>query len=282
MELGRPTIGVRSGGWAGWRFLFLHATVLVCVFLSSCQKSSSSTPDDGQRSVAVAAASDLKFALEDVLVGFRTKHPDIRVETTYGSSGNFFAQLQNRAPFDVFFSADMTYPMRLIEGGHARRGSEFMYAHGRLVLWAPADSKVDVEKLGMQALVEPEVRKVAIANPQHAPYGRAAEAAMKKAGLYDRVQSKLVLGENIAQTAQFVESGSVDLGLIALSLALSAPMKGKGRYWEVPEYMHPTLEQAGVILTWAKDLGAAEELRAFVMSPEGRSVLERYGFVIPN
>jgi len=260
----------------------LRAVLLVCVLLAACQKEKSSSPGAEQRIVAVAAASDLKFALEDVLTGFRGKHPDIRVEPTYGSSGNFFAQLQNRAPFDVFFSADVSYAMRLIEGGQARRGSEFIYAHGRLVLWAPAGSKVDVEKLGMAALLEPEVRKVAIANPQHAPYGRAAEAAIKKAGLYDQVSPKLVLGENIAQTAQFVESGSVDVGLIALSLALGGSMKGKGRYWEVPEYEHPTLEQAGVILTWAKDPGAAEELRAFVMAPEGRSILERYGFVIPN
>jgi molybdate transport system substrate-binding protein len=149
-------------------------------------------------------------------------------------------------------------------------------------LWVPQGSGIDVEKLGMRALVDPAARKVAIANPAHAPYGRAAEAAIKHFGLYQEVQPKLVLGENIAQTAQFVQSGAADIGLIALSLALSGPMKEKGHFWAVPAETHPTLEQAGVILAWTKDPSAAGDLRAFVISKEGQTILERYGFVVPK
>jgi molybdate transport system substrate-binding protein len=234
------------------------------------------------RTVSIAAASDLKFALEDELTAFRAFHSDIAVTATYGSSGNFFAQLQNHAPFDMFLSADANYPRKLEEAGLAQKGSEFVYAHGRLVVWVPATSSIDVEHLGLRAVLDPAARKVAIANPEHAPYGRAAEAALKKEGIYDAVQPKLVLGENIAQAAQFVQTGAADVGIIALSLALSGPMKDKGRYWSVPLDSYPTLEQAGVILAWAKDVAAAEEVRTFVMSPEGRSILGRYGFVVPR
>jgi molybdate transport system substrate-binding protein len=204
------------------------------------------------------------------------------VEVSYGSSGAFFAQLQNGAPFDMFFSADVRYPHQLEEGGLTQKGSAFIYAHGRLVLWVPESSSIDVQKLGMKALVDDAAHKVAIANPEHAPYGRAAEAAMKTAGLYEQVKPRLVLGENIAQTAQFVQSGAADIGILALALALSGPMKDKGRYWEVPADSYPTLEQEGVILGAAKDRAAAGEFRAFVMSAEGRAVLERYGFVVPR
>jgi molybdate transport system substrate-binding protein len=236
--------------------------------------------DASSQSVSIAAASDLKFALEDVLSAFRTSHPGIAVDATYGSSGNFFAQLQNHAPFDMFFSADVSYPRKLAEAGLTKKDSEFVYAHGRLVVWVPDDSPVDVQKLGLRALLDPAVHKVAIANPEHAPYGRAAEAALKKAGIYQEVRPKLVLGENIAQTAQFVQTGAADAGLIALALALSGPMKDKGRYFEVRAASDPALEQAGVILVWAKD--GASEVRAFVMSREGQSILARYGFTTPG
>src|SRR5439155_21360664 len=134
--------------------------------------------------------------------------------------------------FDLFFSADMEYPRRLIEQGLALPESAFLYGIGHLVVWVPRDSSLDVERLGLQALLDPSVRKIALANPKHAPYGRAAEAALKPAGLYDKVQARLVYGENVAQTAQFVETGSADVGLIALSLALAPALRGQGRYGE--------------------------------------------------
>jgi molybdate transport system substrate-binding protein len=230
----------------------------------------------------VAAAADLKFALDDLISHFERRHPDIAVKATYGSSGNFFAQLSNKAPFDIFFSADIDYPRKLIGEGLAASDSEFLYAVGRIVVWVPDASPLDLEKLGIRAVADPSVRKVAIANPQHAPYGRAAEAALKKLGVYASVKDRLVLGENIAQTAQFVETGAADIGLIALSLAKAPSMQGKGRYWPVPLESYPPLRQGGVILSWAKDREATRLLRDFVTGEEGRRILAGYGFELPK
>jgi molybdate transport system substrate-binding protein len=234
------------------------------------------------REVRVAAAADLKFAFDDVASEFEKKHPGIKVTVTYGSSGNFFTQLSNKAPFDLFLSADIDYPHKLIESGLAVKDSEFLYAVGQIVVWVPSSSKLDLDRLGIEAVADPSVRKLAIANPKHAPYGRAAEAALKKLGVYDKVKDRLVLGENIAQTAQFVESGSADVGVIALSLALAPAMRDKGRYWTVPFDAYTRLEQGGVILEWAKDRKAAEALRAFMTADEGRAILKRHGFRLPG
>src|SRR5207253_2239343 len=136
--------------------------------------------------------------------------------------------------------------------------------------------------LGIQALLDPAVRKIAIANPIHAPYGRAAEAAMKKLGVFEKVQDRLVYGENISQTAQFVESGAADIGMISHSLAVAPALRDKGRYWEVPMHAYPPLEQGGVILSWVEDRAAAEALRGFVLGEEGKLILSRYGFRPPG
>jgi molybdate transport system substrate-binding protein len=237
---------------------------------------------EGEREVRVAAAADLKFALDDLVADFQRRHPAIRVRVTYGSSGNFFAQLSSKAPFDLFLSADVEYPRRLIEQGLATREDEFLYAVGHLAVWVPADSTLDLERLGIGALLDPGVRKVAIANPRHAPYGRAAEAALQKLGVYDKIKGKIVNGENVAQTAQLVEAGSADAGVIALSLALAPRMRAKGRYWEVPLDAYPRLEQGGIILSWAHDRSAARDLRAFLLAAEGKAVLKRYGFFLPE
>jgi molybdate transport system substrate-binding protein len=236
----------------------------------------------GTRVVSVGAAADLKFALDEAVAEFRRTHPDIDVQVTYSSSGNLFAQLTNRAPFDLFLSADVGYPRRLIDQGLAGKDTEFLYAVGHLVVWVPRDSVLDVERLGIQALLEPSVRKVAIANPAHAPYGRAAEAALKKLGVYDRVRERLVFGDNVAQTAQFVQTGSADVGVIALSLALAPSLRDAGRYWEVPLDAYPRLEQGGVILDWVKDREATQELRDFLTGKEGRALLKKYGFLLPG
>jgi molybdate transport system substrate-binding protein len=239
-------------------------------------------PPAAEREVRVAAAADLKFAFDEVASEFQTQNPGVKVSVTYGSSGNFFAQLSNQAPFDLYLSADIDYPRKLIAAGLAVRESEFVYAVGHLVVWVPGGSELDLDRLGIRAVADPSVRKVAIANPRHAPYGRAAEAAMKKLGVYDDVRDRLVLGENVAQAAQFVESGAADVGVIALSLAMAPPMRGKGRYWSVPPDAHPRLEQGGAILTWAKDAEATRAVRAFLSGPEGRAVLKRYGFMLPG
>jgi molybdate transport system substrate-binding protein len=239
-------------------------------------------PSPGRRVLTVAAAADLKFALDEVVAAFERRHPDVKVKVTYGSSGSFFAQLSNQAPFDVFFSADMDYPRKLIAEGRAAPESEFVYGVGRLVVWVPKDSGINVEARGVEALADPAVRKIAIANPRHAPYGRAAEAALKHLGVFEAVREKIVHGENVAQAAQLVQSGAADAGLIAHSLALAPALREEGRFWEVPLDAYPRLEQGGVILSWAGDRDAAERLRAFVLGDEGKAALRRYGFFLPE
>ena len=270
----------------GRRFSSLIAAGLPLVLalcltgLSGCG-GEKATPGSGKE-VRVAAAADLKFAFDEVASEFQKKNPDIKITITYGSSGNFYAQLSNKAPFDLFLSADIAYPRKLTDSDLAVKESEFVYAVGHIVVWVPNSSKLDLDKLGIQAVTDPSVKKLAIANPRHAPYGRAAEAALKKLGVYDEVKDRLVLGENIAQTAQFVASGNAAAGIIALSLALAPAMREKGRYWMVPLDAYPRLEQGGVILTWAQDREAAQALRAFMTDRAGRAILKRYGFLMPE
>ena len=232
------------------------------------------------RRVSVAAAADLKWALEEVRREFCAEHPDIQVETTFGSSGQFYAQLTQKAPFDLFLSADLDYARKLQEAGLGH--SLFTYAVGRLTLIVPSGSKLDLDKLGLKALLDPSVLHVAMANPIHAPYGRAAQAALAGAGLGAQVQPKLVLGENVSQAAQFVHTGAAEAGLVALSLAQAPEMRARTRSWLVPRELHPALEQGGVVLAWARDREAAEALRAYLTGPRGRAVLARYGFEAPK
>ena len=230
--------------------------------------------------ISVAAAADLQFALPDLSARFE-KQTGHKVNVSYGSSGNFFSQIQNGAPFDLFFSADIEYPRKLEAAGLAEPGTLFLYAVGRLVIWTPSGSGVDPAKRGWDVLLDPSVQKIAIANPAHAPYGRAAVAAMKKLGIFDKVESKFVYGENISQTAQFVESGNAQAGILALSLALSPAMKGKGSYWEIPAELHPPIEQGAIVLRGSAKKEVARAFLAFVRSAEGRAVLESYGFHVP-
>jgi len=231
--------------------------------------------------VRVAAAADLQFALGDLLRRFEDAHA-VDVEVSYGSSGTFYAQLLNRAPFDVFLSADLEYPRQLATRGLTLANSEFEYAIGRLVVWVPSSSALDVEKQGLSALRSDSIAHVAIASPEHAPYGRAAVAAMRSAGVYDAVQPKLVFGENVAQALQFVQSGAADAGMVALSLALAPTVKSQGRYAEIPIATYPRMAQGGTILKWAGDVESARALRAFVMGTEGRAILKEYGFFLPE
>jgi molybdate transport system substrate-binding protein len=231
--------------------------------------------------LTIAAAADLKFALDDLVKQFEEKYPATKVNVTYGSSGNFFAQFQNGAPFDLFFSADIGYPRKLAEKGLGA-DDVFLYAIGCIVVWVPKDSPVAVDKLGIKALLEPSIRKIAVANPDHAPYGRAAVAALKALNVYDQVASRLVYGENIAQTAQFVQSGAADVGILALSLAVAPQMRDAGRFWQVPLDAYPRMEQGGIILKSAKNLETARAFRDFVLGDHGREVLKHYGFYLPE
>jgi molybdate transport system substrate-binding protein len=240
------------------------------------------SPQKGRRELLVAAASDLKFAMGEIVQDFQKDHPEITVKVTYGSSGNFYSQLSNQAPFDLFFSADISYPRKLSEQGLTLPSTEFLYAMGYIVVWVPKSSPIDVERLKIEALRHDSVRHIAIANPKHAPYGKAAEAALRSLGIYAAVQQKLVLGENISQAFQFVQSGNAEVGIVALSLALAPSVKEQGRYWQIPLDAYPRLEQGGVILKWVKDPEAAQNFREFVTGSKGRSLLKRYGFYLPG
>ncbi len=232
------------------------------------------------RPLTIAAASDLQSVLPQLAARFE-QEAATRVALTFGSSGNFFTQIQNGAPFDVFLSADVDYPRRLASAGLAEPGSIRPYATGRLVLYASSQGGVDPSK-GLAVLADPRVRRVAIANPEHAPYGRAAVAALTHDGLYDRVRGKLVLGENISQAAQFVQSGNAEVGLLALSLALSPALRASGRYIEVPDTFYPTIEQAAVIVRASASKDAAKQFLTFLGRPDTVRDLRAAGFLPPG
>ena len=269
-------------------FRGLRAAVLAAALgimaTAGCGQGSGTASDEaaaGRVTVRVAAAADLKFALEEVKTELGRSQPDIGLVISYGSSGTFFQQLSNGAPFDVYLSADLTYPAQLAEAGKAGKADVFRYAVGRLVVWAPKGSPVDATR-GLASLSGREVTKVAIANPEHAPYGKAAVSAMQSAGVYEAVKDKLVLGENVAQAAEFAESGNAQVGVFALSLALSSHLKDKGRYAEIPLETYPRIDQGGVIMADAAHPEAAHKVKDFLLGEQGRKILERYGFSLPH
>src|SRR5438552_5280140 len=231
--------------------------------------------------VTVAAAADLNAALTELAASYE-KSGGGAVRLSFGSSGNLFHQIQNGAPFDVFFSADLDYPNRLIEAGLAEKSSFYRYAVGQLVLWVPASSPLDVEHRGMDSLLDPSVKKISLANPEHAPYGRAAVAALRHFGLYEKVSDRFVFGENVSQAAQFVESGNAQAGFVALSHAMAPGMREKGRYWIVPSDAYPALQQAAVILSYSSKKAEAAAFLQYIQEPEAIGVLRHYGFSVPE
>jgi molybdate transport system substrate-binding protein len=239
-----------------------------------------SIPAASAEEIFVAAAADLSFVFPELAAGFE-KESGHRLRLSFGSSGNLFSQIENGAPFDLYFSADSEYPRRLEATGQVEPGTLYPYALGRMVLWVPSGSRLDVGR-GLGVLLDPAVGKIAIANPRHAPYGRAAVAALEHARLYAGVQSKLVFGENISQAAQFVESGNADVGILALSLVVAPAMKHKGRYFEIPPGDYPPLEQACVLLKSSQHKPAARLFLEYLRTPETIALLTRYGFTPPR
>jgi molybdate transport system substrate-binding protein len=267
----------------------LRATpVFLAVWLctSSCERvgapSSAPTASAPSTTLTVAAAADLTFAFDELTSAFRRQQPDIDLRVTFGSSGNFYAQIVNQAPFEVFLSADREYPRRLVADGLADAGSEFFYAIGRLVVWARTAAADDAMTDLGEFLRQTTAPRIALANPAHAPYGRAAEHTLKHFASYERLRERLVFGDNVAQTAHFAESGAADLAFIARSLAVAPALQSRGRYWDVPAEAHPPLEQTGVILKGTRRPEAAARLRDFILSAEGRTILQRFGFDPPS
>jgi molybdate transport system substrate-binding protein len=228
--------------------------------------------------ITIAAAADLKFALEEIVAGFRQGHPGEKVATVYGSSGKFHTQIQQGAPYDLFFSADIAYPRQLAEKRFAASAVQ-PYACGRIVLWSASR---DAGKMTIADLADPGIRKIAIANPRHAPYGKRAEEALRAAGVWQKVESRLVMGENIAQTAQYVQSGNADVGIIALALALNKELASKGSYTLIPENLHQPLEQGFIVTKHAAGNELAKTFADYMASAQARRIMVHYGFVLPG
>lgn len=231
-----------------------------------------------QQPVRIAAAADLRFALDDILELYRADHPERSIEVIYGSSGRFRAQIVNGAPFDLYFSADIAYPRALAEAGLA--ATEVVpYALGRIVLWS---STAEASELTLADLQQPEFRRIAIANPRHAPYGARAKEALESAGLWQSLEPKLVFGENIAQTMQLVQSGAAEVGIIALSLVLSPAVLEQGGYSLIDDALHQPLEQGFIVTARATENETAHHFARYIVQNESRSIFRAYGFVLPN
>lgn len=228
--------------------------------------------------ITVAAAADLKFALDEIVAAFERTSPADNVTVVYGSSGKFHAQIRQDAPYDLYFSADIAFPRALARDGFA--ASEVRpYAVGRLVLWS---ARLDATQMALASLADPKITRIAIANPKHAPYGKRAEEALRAAGLWQEVEPKLVYGDNIAHTAQFVQTGNAQVGVIALSLALSPQLARQGGYHLIPADLHARLEQGYIVTKRAAASALARRFAAYMESPPARAVMSRYGFMPPG
>ena len=228
--------------------------------------------------ITIAAAADLKFAMDEIISTFKQANPGDELDAIYGSSGEFNTQIRQGAPYDLYFSADIAFPRELVKAGNAATAVK-PYAFGRIVLWS---AERDASKMSLQDLTDPTITRIAIANPRHAPYGQRAEEALRASGLWEKVESKLVYGENIAQTAQFVQTGNAQVGIIALSLALNPALASKGGYWLVPDHLHAPLEQGYIITKRAADNALAKRFADYMGSQSARTVMTRYGFVLPG
>lgn len=228
--------------------------------------------------ITVAAAADLKYAMDEIAASFKKTNPGEEVDVVYGSSGNFHTQIQQGAPYDIFFSADISFPRELAKNGFA--ASEVKpYAIGRIVLWS---ANQDATKMTLSSLTDPKFTYIAIANPKHAPYGKRAEEALRASGLWEKVEPKLVYGENIAQTAQFVLTGNAQVGIIALSLAMNPTLASKGGYWLIPDNLHEPLEQGFIITQRAAANALAKRFSDYMSRKAARSIMTKYGFVLPG
>ena len=247
----------------------ISAIVLWAVLLSSARA----------QEITIAAAADLRPVLEEIAAHFQTLSA-AHIKTIYGSSGNFYQQIQNGAPYDLFFSANLDYPKKLESAGLIVPGSYYEYARGKIVLLVSANSKLDLTR-GLKVLLDPTVKRIAIADPSHAPYGQAAVAAFKAENIYDQVSAKLVTGENISQTASFVLSGAADAGMVALSLALSPSTSSQVRFAEIPAHDYSPIQQACVVLRSSKNQSYAAQFQSYIRSLDAAKIFERYGFEVP-
>lgn len=230
--------------------------------------------------VTIAAAANLVYALEELKTEFKKSDPATELQLVLGASGSLVAQIQHGAPFDLFLSADLEYPQQLIDRGLAGSPSVITFAVGRLVLWS---TRPDVDVSSLPALLKsPHVKRIAVANLVTAPYGKATREALTRINLWEQAQPRLIYGENITQTAQFVETGNADVGFVALSLVLSPRLTPKGRWLEVDPSLYSPLDQGAVLTKRGAGNPAAARVMAFLRSAEARAVFERFGYRVPK
>jgi len=225
--------------------------------------------------IRIAAASDLRYAMDEIVSAFQAEFPEDKVDVTFGSSGKFATQIQQGAPFDLYFSADISYPRQLESEGLAA-SPVYPYAIGRIVLWSMK------KELQLTELIDKSVKRIAIANYRHAPYGQRAKEALESIGVWDLIAEKLVMGDNISQAAQYVETGAADAGIVALSLVLSPALKDKGHWMLIDELFHEPLVQGFVITKNAMDHDLAKTFADFMSRTETIEVLKKYGFTLPE
>lgn len=228
--------------------------------------------------ITIAAASDLNFAMDEIVAAFTKANPGDEFDVVYGSSGKFYTQIRQGAPYDLYFSADIAFPRELAEAGLA--ASEVKpYAIGRIVLWS---ASMDASTMTLANLTDPGITRIAIANPKHAPYGKRAEEALRASGLWEKVEPKLVYGESIANTAQFVHTGNAQIGIIALALAVNPELANKGGYRLISDDLHEPLEQGFIITKRAEGNALAHRFADYMGSAPARAVMTTYGFVLPG
>jgi molybdate transport system substrate-binding protein len=230
-----------------------------------------------ERPLTIAAAANLKDVMQALVADFRKTHADAKVDVVLGSSGKFAQQIAHGAPYDLFFSADLEYPQRLV-AERLTTGRVRTYARGQLVLWSATR---DAHRLTLKDLADPAIRRIAIANPKLAPYGGRAQQALERAGIWDKVRDKLVFGENVSQAAQFADSGGADVALIPLSLALSPVLKQRGAHVIIPESQSAPLEQGFVILKRATGDPLAAAFAKYVVSVPARAIFATHGYLAP-
>ena len=260
------------------------AALLVAVgvtILGGCTRPAPKRASQAPTKIRVAAATDLRSCLDALTDAFQIEHPNVDLLPTFGASGVLLTQLKSGLETDLYLSADIAYARDLAAAGLAAEADVFESAQGRLVIWVRNESPIDVAKLGAEALLDTSVRRVAIANPLHAPYGRAAVAALEHLGLHERLNEKLAVGESATQAAQYVESGAAEVGILPLALAKGTRLMERGRFWVVPAEAHPPIRHGGAIHTRAIDREATVAFRDFLLSPAGRAILARYGFEFP-
>jgi molybdate transport system substrate-binding protein len=261
---------------------FTALLVAVCVtILGGCTKPAPPRAPQAPTKIRVAAATDLRSCLDALTDAFQIEHPNFDLLPTFGASGVLLTQLKSGLETDLYLSADIAYAHDLAAAGLAAEADVFESGQGRLVVWVRNESPIDVVTLGAEALLDPSVRRVAIANPLHAPYGRAAVAALEHLGLRDRLKEKLAIGESAAQAAQYVESGAAEVGILPMALAKGTRLSERGRFWVVPAEAHPPIRHGGAIHARAIDREATVAFRDFLLSPAGRAILARYGFEFP-